>query len=177
MHDENMSKASAQELADAAHSITQKIVSELKDASSKADAAAPRLFFPNGIELIDVGVKVGLAEVKVKIAGAQGIKGGLIQASEVMMTTRHLRDASACDDIYVGPGLVIRWFNLTKHPITIRFTNGSPLENDLNNFPVPGHGGIVDTPLKQDLASGSIYPYHNPPVLCPLAGMPRIIIQ
>ena len=53
----------------------------LKSAASVKDAAEPpRLFFPNGIELIYIKLEAGLSEktkvaVELKIAGEKGIKG------------------------------------------------------------------------------------------------------
>jgi len=178
MHDENIPEGQARELADAAQSITQKIVSGLKEAVSKSDAAEPRLLFPNGIELIDVGVKVGAADVVVKIAGAKGIKGEVVQVREATATSPYLRDASECDDTDpLAHGRKIRWVNFSHINVTIKFgANGSPLENNYDNFPVPAGGGVVDTKLRQDLPPGSTYPYNNPPVTCG-RGMPRIIIQ
>jgi hypothetical protein len=43
-----------------------------KGAAVKGDA--PRLFFPQGIELISISVKVGAVEITLEVAGAAGIK-------------------------------------------------------------------------------------------------------
>lgn len=43
-----------------------------QDGTAKSDA--PRLFFPNGIELISITVKLTPVEVTLEIAGAAGIK-------------------------------------------------------------------------------------------------------
>lgn len=68
---------------DRASKCTQDVIAKLFEnlktgAAVKADGQ-PRLFFPNGIELIDVtvdaGVKSGGIKITVKVAGEKGIKG------------------------------------------------------------------------------------------------------
>jgi hypothetical protein len=63
--------------------VTQQVISDVFVKLKDSAAVTPRLFFPNGIELIDVSVSVGLTakgiEVKVKIAGEKGIGSLLIQ--------------------------------------------------------------------------------------------------
>jgi hypothetical protein len=66
-------------------SEAQKLLTEafknLKSAASVKEAVEPpRLFFPNGIELIYIKLEAGLSEktkvaVELKIAGEKGIKG------------------------------------------------------------------------------------------------------
>jgi len=69
--------------------VTQSVISEIfakLKASAEVRAEPARLFFPNGIELIDVSVSVGLtakgAEIKVKIAGEKGVKSSSRTADE-----------------------------------------------------------------------------------------------
>src|SRR5262245_60497155 len=38
-------------------------------------ATEPRVFFPNGIELISITVSIGAVKVELKVAGEKGIKG------------------------------------------------------------------------------------------------------
>ena len=67
--------------------VTQAVMADVlkrltEGAAIRADGA-PRLFFPSGIELIDVSVSVGLpkgAEVKVKIAGAAAPKSSEVES-------------------------------------------------------------------------------------------------
>jgi len=68
--------------------VTQDVIDHVfkklgEGAAFKAEGT-PRLFFPNGIELIDVSVSVGLtakgAEVKVKIAGEKAPKTSALES-------------------------------------------------------------------------------------------------
>jgi hypothetical protein len=49
------------------------LADDAKLASTDRDPAA-RLFFPNGIELISITVKVAPVEIEFKVAGEKGIK-------------------------------------------------------------------------------------------------------
>jgi hypothetical protein len=59
----------------AVEDLLAKVVKTLSSASSTAPGeteAGNRIFFPNGIELIDLEVKVGPVDIKLKIAGPKG---------------------------------------------------------------------------------------------------------
>ena len=69
--------------------VTQEVITEVfkklgEGAGIKPEGTGPRLFFPNGIELIDVSVSVGLTakgiEVKVKIAGEKAPKSSALES-------------------------------------------------------------------------------------------------
>jgi len=184
MNDEIKLDTGPKELSDAAQSITEKIVSELKDAGSRADAAEPRLFFPEGIELISVVVKVGPADVEVTIAGAKGVKGAALRASDLekdggSRLASYYRDAAATNDTDpVAKGQDFLWFNNKNHGIRIDFgANGSPLENNDDHFIVPP--GTYPSKIRAN-ANLPNYPYRNTRVAIEgedILGMPRIIIQ
>lgn len=59
--------------------VTQSVIAHAFEKLKQSRIQDPPLFFPNGIELIDVSVSAGMAgkgiEVKVKIAGQKGING------------------------------------------------------------------------------------------------------
>ncbi|MDX1548684.1 MAG: hypothetical protein R3247_16930 [Rhodothermales bacterium] len=64
--------------ASAAKELLSAALSELRTIAQEASAsnAAPRLFFPNGIEVISLTVKVSeFFEVTFKIAGEKGVSG------------------------------------------------------------------------------------------------------
>jgi len=63
-----------------AQKLLVEVFKNLKSAASVKAAEPPRLFFPNGIELIYIKFEAGLSEktkvvVELKIAGEKGIKG------------------------------------------------------------------------------------------------------
>ncbi len=75
-----------------AGSEIRKITAEVLDTVHKrvsaglVDGGPPRLFFPNGIELIDVTISLGLQskglEIKVKLAGEKGVKNLVAESLE-----------------------------------------------------------------------------------------------
>lgn len=59
--------------ASQAREILAQAIRDLRDAEP---AAGERLFFPAGINLIEIGVEIGGAKVSVRIAGDKGTGGG-----------------------------------------------------------------------------------------------------
>ena len=60
--------AQGKEISSALEHVLKTVVETLTSHSQKADGGT-RLWFPNGIELIDVEVKAGPVDVRVKVAG------------------------------------------------------------------------------------------------------------
>lgn len=58
-----------QSMGSAVNELLSRIVKTLGSAQSRGTKLENRLFFPNGVELIDLEVKVGEIDIKVKIAG------------------------------------------------------------------------------------------------------------
>ena len=50
-------------------------LNELRKAAMAKDDEGKRLFFPNGIELISIGLTLKNITLEFKVAGAEGIKG------------------------------------------------------------------------------------------------------
>lgn len=180
----------AKDISDAAQAITKEVVSQLRDAASTADAATPRLFFPHGIELIDVVVKVGPADVEIRIAGEKGIKLSAAQLRELeeeeedenmqfVVRTVDATDTALSSTVQAGDE--IDWFNM--HPstdVTIAFTRGSPLTGCTSHFVVAHNTSATNpgakTTIKSGLCTGTEFPYTVNGVSIP-GGMPKIIIQ
>ena len=59
----------------AAKELLSSALNELKNVLLARVKEQPRLFFPNGIELISITVKVSAVEVEFKAAGEKGISG------------------------------------------------------------------------------------------------------
>ena len=94
------------------------------NAAVKADGTT-RLFFPNGIELISVIVKVNVKDgidVELKIAGEKGIKGTLIEGASGVRTTS---SASSPQIAYLDPGEVKSGWEGSVKIVGTGFDSGS----------------------------------------------------
>ena len=63
------------EVEKSANSVLSSIFDNLKANATVLGDQQPRLFFPNGIELITITVKIGTIDIELEIAGAKGISG------------------------------------------------------------------------------------------------------
>jgi hypothetical protein len=165
----------ASDVTDAVQSLLQKILTDLKGSATAAAAGEPRLFFPNGIELISVVAKVGPADVEVKIAGEKGIK---LADSKPIGTTTTFRivfmDVWADqnkEDIYRGNQVI--WYNDRNEDVQIVFP---ALRCPLNicDFPVP-HGGTYSTFVLRTIDTGDYYFARK--LKDEFLGNPKIIIK
>lgn len=83
MTGENMTIFEKKHASEAAKELLSSALSELKNVAETQPSATPRLFFPNGIELISITVKL-LSDIDIvfKVAGAKGISG-LLNSEEI----------------------------------------------------------------------------------------------
>ncbi len=179
----------SKDLTDATLSVTENIVSILQKAASAKDAADPRLFFPNGIELIDIVVKLTPPDVEVKIAGEKGIKcdASLLRKLEEEQEDVGKRNLAPPKDVNdtnhdlpVTRGDTIPWFNNTARDSVVQFTHGNPLDHTNNPFTVkansdPAHPG-ASTHVQSDLPVGTWFPYTVTVGGVQSPGMPKICI-
>ena len=178
MSDDQLSELRVNDLTAAVQSLLQKIIAELKSTASAEKAGEERLFFPHGIELISLTVKVPPADVELTIAGEKGIKHNGPGLHEADSSSHHDRDVDDDGDSEaMRGGDVITWHNRHGFPVRITFDNPSPLDCR-NPFTIPKKDD-VDTII---LASASgPYPYHleryEKGRYRRVAGDPRIIIQ
>jgi hypothetical protein len=180
MSEDSKRNTSPAELADAARTITENIVAGLRDAALKPDASDPRLFFPEGIELINVVVKIGPADVEVEIAGAKGLThftGGRLEVRDPGPALN--RDVTAADQLSCHSREEIIWFNNTGSDATITFAAvNSPVAdffgNPVNGFTVPRNGGTYPTWVAPGDTPNVPYPYST---TAAKRGNPSIIIQ
>jgi len=68
-------RAAATSPGEIAAELFAKLVAALEKAKDARSEAGRILFFPNGIELIDVSVTVAGVTAGIKVAGEKGIKG------------------------------------------------------------------------------------------------------
>ena len=69
------------EVKDTATQVLEALFANLKAHAQVAADEPSRLFFPNGIELISVSVKVTPIEITLTVAGAKGVKSAGLQES------------------------------------------------------------------------------------------------
>lgn len=177
MGDDRISSTLSNEITDAVQRLMAHTVSELKANAVTQPAGESRLFFPNGIELISIVVKVGPADVELTIAGEKGAKPAG-PAREPLAV--HHRDVTATSDSEVIHNKEqIIWFNNGGHDFQIDFDiNGCPL--DKCSFKVSKNGGIYVTAVTTNVAND--YEYHHTEMTkdggkaCILAN-PKIIIR
>jgi len=182
MAESEVSQTSVSDLTKPVQDLLDGILTKLKEtAAIKGPAQAP-LFFPNGIELIQVTVKVGPADVEVTIAGPKEVR-------ELPSKTRgkakmiDIHDMEVCapvntEDIFRGD--YITWRNDGPDDIEIVFdVNGCPL--NVCDFTVPKNGGAYLT-IVQNTVDAATYEYHCHKAprhahSTAIQGHPRIIIQ
>jgi hypothetical protein len=182
MADSEVSQTIASDLTKPVHDLLDGIITEFKRTAADKDAAEPRLFFPNGIELIQVIVKVGPADVEVKIAGQKGVRETQSRATgKVRIFDDHDMEVCALvntEDIFRGDHII--WHNDGKDDVEIVFdVDGCPL--NISDFIVPKNGGVYLTIVLTTVDAGT-YDYHCyiPPRRAgsvPVLGNPKIIIQ
>jgi hypothetical protein len=182
MADSEISQTIASDLTKPVRDLLADIVTQLKNTAANKDASEPRLFFPSGIELIDVHVKVGPADVEVKIAGQKGVKETQSPTTgKSRMFDDHDMDVCSpvnTEDIFRGDHII--WHNDGKDDVEIVFdVDGCPL--NVCDFIVPKNGGVYLTIVLTTVDAGT-YDYHCyiPPRRAgsaPVAGNPKIIIQ
>ena len=77
------------DVENSANSVLSSIFNNLKaNATVLVDQPTPRLFFPNGIELITITVKIGTIDIELEIAGANELAALLPRATSPSMTRR-----------------------------------------------------------------------------------------
>lgn len=139
--------------------------------------AEPRLFFPNGIELIDVTVSVAGVNVHVEVAGANGRKG--LQVREGRMSIRsfgddHFVEATAPpDEVDVFRRDLIVWENHGPNPMKVHFDD--PCLN-ANDFTLEANSGQRLTHVLTTVDDGDYY-YTCSDGLHIMQGNPKIVIQ
>src|SRR5271166_3114348 len=130
MREDKLSKVEASDLANSVQQLLQKMLTDLKGAAAAKGAGEARLFFPNGIELISLVVKVGPADVEVTIAGEKGVK----PKSRSLRAMRAFEDSHMdvwadenTEDIFRNQAII--WYNDGNRPVTIAFNtpDGCPL--------------------------------------------------
>jgi hypothetical protein len=180
MNENQSSLAPVNDITNAVQQLLQKTLTDLKGSVATHAAGEPRLFFPNGIELISVVVKIGPADVEVTIAGEKGIKAAGSGTMRMPLIVQHNRDVNASGDSEVmHHNDQILWFNNGTHDVSINFdVNGCPL--DACSFTVPKNGGTKLTTVTTNVAKK--YEYHHPIVALEgadggILSNPRIIIQ
>jgi hypothetical protein len=63
------------DVENSAKAVLSNLFDNLKGNAAVLADQQTRLFFPNGIELIMITVKIGTIDIELKIAGAKGISG------------------------------------------------------------------------------------------------------
>jgi len=142
------------DVANAAQQVLDKIVTDLttslkprlegKEGQAVGADGETRMFFPEGIELIDVIVKIGGtegADVEVKIAGAKGLQpGSPKQDAEGLTDARSDQTIEVGDETKPGyTGYKIIWTNHTNNALKVTFDpKACPL--DVSQFTVSGGG-------------------------------------
>lgn len=169
--DSKTSKTNASDPTQPVRDLLDGVVSELRSTAANKDAAEPRLFFPNGIELIHVIVKVNPVDVEVTIAGPEKSR---VSSSSAISRTPH--DVNVCDDEPARAGDPITWHNLRGVPVTVYFdtADGCPLD-DSPSFCVPAHGTHQNNVRTTNVTPGN-YHYRVDPA-CSRPTNPKIIIQ
>jgi len=123
-------KGAAPELTKSTQLLLRNTIEELKAAVSQPTSGEERLFFPHGIELIRVEVKVGLNDVELTIAGGK-------QAEQVRahFATRldGLPFVDTTDDVNkdpIHPDDHVHWHNSLPYPVLITFPprDGCPFD-------------------------------------------------
>jgi hypothetical protein len=167
--------------AAAAQMLLQEIITDFKGSAVASAGDNQRLFFPNGIELIDVVFKIGGGDVEVTIAGAKSPKledsGAKLTMRRSVATIDYMDVAAEVNSDYIFRGDYLVWYNEGNEDVTIRFTAVCPLK--LNNFTVLANGGMTLTLVKDvNTIPAGTYPFtpiwetgQQP------AGNPKIIIQ
>jgi hypothetical protein len=85
-YDPTMTYATITSAKDAAKEVLIATFDELGGKAEPKDKEKPRLFFPNGIELISITVDVSGIKVEIKVAGEKGVKG-LLESKEIGKVT------------------------------------------------------------------------------------------
>jgi len=175
MREDKLSKAEASDLANSVQQLLQKMLTDLKGAAAAKGAGEARLFFPNGIELISLVVKVGPADVEVTIAGEKGVKPKSRSLQAIRAFDDSQMDVSAAEnteDIFRGQGLV--WFNDGNQDVHVAFNtpDGCPLIPC--EFTVPKGGGVLRTIVRNTVDAGE---YHFTRAPAHVLADPKIIIQ
>ena len=182
MADSEVSQTSVSDLTKPVQDLLDGIVTQMKGTAAIKSAAQQPLFFPNGIELIQLIVKVGPADVEVTVAGPKGARESPSKTKgEARMM--HIHDMKVCAPVnteYIFRGDCITWHNDGPDDIEIVFdVNGCPL--NVCDFTVPKNGGEYLT-IVMDTVDADTYEYHCHKAprharSTVLAGNPRIIIQ
>jgi len=182
MAEAEFSQASVGDLTKPVQDLLDGIVTQLKGTVAIKGAAQPPLFFPNGIELIQLIVKVGPADVEVTVAGPKGSKESLSKANG-KARLMDIHDMNVCapvntDDIFRGD--YITWHNDGHDDIEIVFdVDGCPL--NVCDFTVPKDGGEYLTVVLNTVDPGTYeYHCHKAPRKVhgtAIQGNPKIIIQ
>jgi len=168
--------------AAAARMLLQEIIADFKGSAEASAGGDQRLFFPNGIELINVAFKIDGGDVEVTIAGDKSPKLEDRAAKPTMLrivtTITDYMDVAAeqnTDDIYRGDHLI--WYNEGNNDVTIQFPGVCPL--NLNGFTVSANGGMVLTVVKdKNTIPAGDYPFTPAPKSGKQpAGNPKIIIH
>ena len=180
MSEHQLSKAGVNDITDAVQQLLQKILTDLRGSATKQAADEPRLFFPHGIELISVVVKIGPADVEVTIAGEKGVKSAAV-ASGLGNSLLGTSSMDVDDDVNknaICRGDQLTWYNYGNQPVHIVFdVGGCPL--NVCDFTVPKAKGTTPgtylTLVLRTVDSGT-YDFHRSPGRIPSAN-PKIIIQ
>jgi len=164
--------------AAAAQLLLQRIVADLKESAGLKATGDRHLFFPNGIELINVVVKVGSGDVEVMIAGEKSVKPSDGKSTLVrnLSNSTDYMDANAnvnVEPIFRGDYLI--WFNEKAGDVKIHFTPLCPLNR--NDFIVPGNGLLALTLVQTTIEPGSYSFRRSPESGIVPAGDPKIIIK
>lgn len=82
MADKKMTNVTIKSARDGAKELLSTALKEFEKTARAEEGEKPRLFFPNGIELISIIVRVSGVDVELKVAGKAGINS-LLHSGEI----------------------------------------------------------------------------------------------
>ena len=167
----------ATDVADTVGKLLDKVVTQIKGVAVAPPSGETRLFFPDGIDLISVIVKVGPADVEVKIAGPRSGQGQARAETQLLAPHAH-RPIEVCESdegkVHANVGDVVDWTNSRGNDCTVDFNvDGTPFS--VRKFVVPAESSLPLTVV----GPGGGRRYHYNSTCCPplRGGQPIVIID